>query len=369
MAVEIKNAISPDYEPAVETVVETPVVETTPQVTETPVVTPSTEVKTETAPTTEVKQDAPVVVPFESKWKEIFGDATPEVVKQKYGQFDGLNSQFTELQNKPTYKTDAGKQVDEWMAKGIPLQTIAKLSTIKPEGLSEEQAIKLKEEIQNPVLKPEHIEAIFNSKYATSEDELDDNVKILKQASLLKDGSEAKVFLADYIGKQFNPPTPENKQAEVEKQTQELAQSWVKYDSSISQALKEISLQGKYNRFGEKGEQEQVLNYKYAPAENDLKVVTETALTAAIKAGMQPTEENIKTIANYANEVVWAKHGKQIMQGAISQLAGEYNAYFKSIINNPQLAGTTTITPEGAADYGSRVLAAEKSRMTFQPNS
>lgn len=368
MAVKIEGGLSPDYEPAVETVAETPVTEpvVNPVVTEPTVTTPV--VATEPV-TTEPKTDVPVVTPFESKWKELFGDATPEAVKQKYGQFDGLNSQFTELQSKPTYKTDAGKQIDEWLSKGISLSTIEKLSTVKPEGLSDEQAIKLKEEIQNSVLKPEHINAIYNNKYGVSEDELDDNVKILKQASLLKDGNEAKTFLADYIGKQFNPPTPENKQAEVEKQTKELAQSWVKYDSSINQALKEISLQGKYNRFGEKGEQEQILNYKYAPAENDLKVVTETALTAAIKAGMQPTEENIRTIADYANEVVWAKHGKQIMQGAISQLAGEYNAYFKSIINNPQLAGTTTITPEGANDYGSRVLAAEKSRMTFQPNS
>lgn len=296
--------------------------------------------------------DTPAVIPFETKWKETFGDATPETVKEKFSQFDTIHTEYEQLKTRPTYRTDAGKQIDEWLDKGVKLETIAKFSSVKPEELTDDQAIKLRAEIENPKWEAKHIEADFRSKYTHTADELvadeiNQTHADLKEGAKLRDAAAAKAFLADYLNKQLNPSgeleAVKQKQAEAKSA---LSQGWVNNSSVLQSSVKEVKDELVFKVPTEKGEEEVKLPYSYAVPENDLKQLTDFAIQTAVNQGIQPTQEGAKQVTEYLQGLIWAKFGKNIVQAALTDAMSKQQAAFARIINNPvPTGGGGTVTP------------------------
>lgn len=314
---------------------------------------------TETAPETTVNTTTETVVEsqpatqaseFESKWKEVFGDADVNTVKEKFSQFDNVYKEYSELKSKPPvapYKTPGIEKIDEWMSKGVKLETITRFSELTPEKLSEDEAIKLAEEIRNPQWQKRHIEADFNSKYNYTPDDLlsEEENQIrqdLVEARKLKAAAEAKEFLQDYLGKQFNPSgVLEAEQQTKKAESEKLNSFWTSQASVLSNTKISDELKIKVN--GSKGEEEIKLPFSYSVPENDLKEITDFAIQTAIAAGVQPTEEGMRQVQGYINELVWAKQGKSIVNAAVQSALSEQNKAFMKMIHNPTVAGTTQV--------------------------
>lgn len=312
---------------------ETPVVET--QVEATPVETTNTET-TETAQATQP-------IPFEQKWKEEFGDVEITKVKERYSQFDTVAQELEKYKTTPSYKTDAGKQIDEWLSKGIELNTIVKFKDIKAESLTPEQAIKLKMEIENPKLEAKHINALYESQYTHVVDDLKDDAynnqnAILKEAALMKDAESAKSFLGDYLNKQFNPSgvLDSAKQREAMEQ---LGTSWTSNSNVLLDVAKEVKDEISFKVVGKGGEEEVKLNYSYALPSGDLETLTKSAIAAAVQSGIQPTKEGLAQVQNYLQGLVWANHGKKILQSAVNDALSKQAESFQKMIHNPAIQG------------------------------
>lgn len=310
-------------EPAVESVVTAPVAESAP---------------------------APIASEFDSKWREVFGDADVNTVKEKFSQFDNVYKEYADLKSNPPiapYKTPGIDQIDEWMSKGVKLETITRFSQLTPEKLNEDEAIKLAEEIKNPQWQKRHIDADFNSKYNYTPDDLlseeeNQTRQDLVEARKLKASAEAKDFLQDYLGKQFNPSgvlDAEKKTRDAE--NEKLTSFWTSQASVLSNTKVSDELKFKVN--GAKGEEEVKLQFNYAVPENDLKEITDFAIQNAIAAGVQPTEDGIKQVRGYINELVWAKQGRSIVNAAVQNALSEQNKAFMKMIHNPTVAGTTQV--------------------------
>jgi hypothetical protein len=283
---------------------------------------------------------------FDSKWKEVFGDVDVNTVKEKFSQFDNVYKEYSELKSKPPvspYKTPGIEKIDEWMSKGVKLETITRFSQLTPESLTEDEAIKLAEEIKNPQWQKRHVEADFNSKYNYTPDDLlsEEENQIrqdLVEAKKLKAAAEAKEFLQDYLGKQFNPSgVLEAEQQTKKAESEKLSSFWTSQASVLSNT--KISDELKIKVSGAKGEEEIKLPFSYSVPENDLKDITAFAIETAIAAGVQPTEEGMRQVQGYINELVWAKQGKSIVNAAVQSALSEQNKAFMKMIHNPTVAG------------------------------
>lgn len=334
MAEQIKfegSALADEYKE--ETAVETPIEQ--PTVVETPVV---------NAPVVETPSEQPTVTPFEERWKQEFGEVDVNTVKERFSQFDTVHKELEEIKTKPVYKTEAGKNIDEWLAKGVSLKTITKFGDVKAEELTPEQAIKLKLEIENPQWEQKHINAYYDSKYVHVADELKDDSfnevnATLAEAALMKDGQEAKSHLAEYLSKQLNPSgvLDNSKKDEAVKQ---LSSTWYNNSNVLLSSAKEIKDKLSFKVAGEKGEEQVELPYSYVVPENDLQTLTQSAIDAAIQSGIQPTQEGLRQVQSYLNGLIWANHGTKILQVAVNDVLSKQTEAFQRIIHNPVVAGT-----------------------------
>jgi hypothetical protein len=327
----------------------TPIVEntdTTPANTDAPPASVDTPpVQTDTPPAT--TDTPPTVDPFEAKWKETFGEVPLETVKEKFTQFDTIKEEYEKSKTIPTYKTEGGKQIDEWLAKGVKLETIARFSNVKPEELQGEQAIKLKMEIENPTWTREIIDAYYNSTYTHQPDELkSDEANALeanlKKGALLSAEAQSKTFLSDYLGKQFNPSGElEAVQKQREESAAKASQFWTGQTSAISNAVKTVRDELKFKVMGEKGEEEVKLPFSYTVPDAELKQLVDYALQGAVNGGIELTEKGVAQVNDYVQGLVWAKHGKNIVHTAVQDALSKQNEAFRKTIHNPTVAQTS----------------------------
>lgn len=318
-------------------------------------------VETQVAPVVEAPvvdvQPAPVVSTFNDEWKKEFGDLDVTTVKQKLSQFDTVVPEYEKLKTAPPvspYKTDGGKQIDEWLSKGVKLDTIARFSSVKPEELKGEQAIKLKMEIENPQWSKEIIDAYYHSTYSYQPDELKSDEanaleSNLKMGAMLKAEADAKGYLQDYLGKQFNPSGElDSTKLQREEATKQASNFWASQSGVISNAVKQVKDELRIKVIGEKGEEELKLPFSYTVPENDLKQLTDFALQSAVSGGVELTEKGVAQVNDYVQGLVWAKHGKQIVYAAVQDALTAQNNAFRKTIHNPTVAGTSATNTAGA---------------------
>lgn len=294
----------------------------------------------------------PVVIPFEDKWKSEFGDVDIATVKERYSQFDTVYKENETLKSAtqvPTYKTEGGKQIDEWLAKGVKLETIARFGNIKDATeLAGEQAIKLKMEIENPTWDASIIDAYYKQQYKHEADELkSDEInameETLKRGAVLKAEAEAKGFLKDYLGKQFNPSVELDTTAQAKQEAiAKASQFWTGQANVISNATKQVTTELRFKVMGEKGQEEVTLPVNYVVPEAELKQLTDFALQSAVNGGVELTEKGVASVNDYVQGLVWAKYGKNIVNAAVQDALSRQEQAFRKTIHNPTVAGVTT---------------------------
>ena len=241
--------------------VDAPVVETAADTTPPP---PSTETPNTEPP----KTDAPVVeqpTAFADIWKKEFGDTDVTAVKDIVTKYNAIAPEYETLKSQPPvapYKTDGGKQIDEWLSNGVKLETIAKFHNVKADALNAEQAIKLRMEIENPTWDADIIDAYYQTTYKHVADELkSDEVNALeeklKTGALLKAEQEAKSFLSGYLDKQFNQSVVAD--AAVQERAanlQKATEFWTAQSSNIANTVKQVNQELTVKVMSEKGEEE-----------------------------------------------------------------------------------------------------------------
>ncbi len=293
---------------------------------------------------------------FAAQFKAEFGDTDLKTLKEKYAQYEAANTEFSTikqeyetLKTKPPvapYKTNGVEKIDEWLSKGIPLKTIARFGDMDIKTLTEDDAIKLMSEIKNPAWQSKHIEADFNSKYIHEADELKSEeanqiAQDLKEAAKLRDAAEAKAFLADYLGKQFNPSgVLEEQKAQEQAARQQLSTFWTGQGNVLTSNTKQVNNELVFKVQGEKGEEEIKLPVSFVVPENDLNQLRDMALSAAINSNIEPTETGMKQVQAYLQDLVWAKHGKSIVNAAVQDALTAQNKAFQKLIHNPTIAAT-----------------------------
>lgn len=286
---------------------------------------------------------------FDDIWKKEFGDADVNSVKDAYGKYKTILPEYETLKAQPPvspYKTEGGKQIDEWLAKGVKLETIARFNNVKPETLNTEEAIKLKMEIENPAWSRDIIDAYYQTTYKHVADDLkSEEINALeakiKEGAVLKAEAEAKAFLTDYLGKQFNPSEVMDATA---KQREEAAtkagQFWTGQSAVLSNAVKGLNQEFKLKVMGEKGEQEVKLPFSFSVPEAEQKQLLDYALNSAVQSGVELTENGIKQVTDFVRGTLWAKYGESIARSAVEQALSEQHKHFSKIIHNPTTART-----------------------------
>lgn len=315
---------------------------------------------TETTTTTEVVAPVTTTAPsqFEDVWKKEFGDTDVNSVKEILTKYNTIAPEYETLKSAPpvpTYKTEGGKQIDEWLAKGVKLETIARFSNVKPEEVNGEQAIKLKMEIENPSWTPDIINAYYQTTYnhtpndllSEEENALQEN---LKKGAMLKAESESKAYLTEYLGKQFNPSEVVDATAKQrEEALVQASQFWGAQAPVLSNAVKQISQELSFKVMGEKGEEEVKLPVNFIVPENDLKQLTDFALQSATRSGVELTEKGLQEVKAYTQQLIWAKFGESIVRSAVQDALSKQQESFAKAIHNPTVA-TTSSANKGVTD-------------------
>lgn len=320
---------------AVETTVETPIVAENGAVNN-PTETTATPT-TITEPTTTTVTEQPK---FEDLLQKEFG-ADVNTVKERFTKYDELEKQLKELSSKPTYKTDYGKQIDEWLANGVSIENIARFGKMDLKTMDADAKIRTMLELQNPHLTPQHIDAIFESKYHG--DDLDtDNAKLLKEAEKLQAAVQAETFLSDYIGKQFSAPSDEPDPKVLLQQAQ-IKEFWTTQTPTLAKSLEKISFNAEIPVIGQKGQESIKVDIALDIPKETLSAITERATLSAIAAGLPNTEESAKEVQAYIKSLVWAEHGETLLQNYAAKREEAIWAHVQKTFDNPTAFGQRTI--------------------------
>ncbi len=318
--------------------VETPVVET--PVVETPVTTPVVE---------QPKVETPV---FDQTTflKETFGTENLDEVKTSWSGLAQLkeqnalltkeNTDFKPIVEAYNKSGDVGKLFVDSIAKGIAPEVLAGIYKLKPEDLTPEQAWKINEQLNKPFLTQEQIDAKFYTRFNVDESELDDNVRHSKAAELAEEAQAARSGIKDYIGKTLNPiqSDPAVEQAKAKALTEQLQQSWTPILPTLANGLKEVSKQIPIQTFGAKAGETVNVDFKYNVPADVQKAIMEEAYAAAVQNGVKPDENGLKSVAAYADKLLWSTHGPQIAKAFADDAVTHMTAQFEKIMNNPELA-------------------------------
>lgn len=328
----------------------TPIVDDTPPAVETTAeATPTTEPTVTEPATTQPATEQPTA--FADIWKKEFGDADVTVVKDIVTKYNTIAPEYETLKAQPPvspYKTDGGKQIDEWLSKGVKLETIARFHNVKAESLNAEQAIKLKMEIENPSWDASIIDAYYQSTYNHVADELkspEQNAleENLKKGALLKAEAEAKASLSEYLDKQFNPSAVADATAqEREANLQKASQFWTSQSAAIANSVKQVNQELTVKVMSEKGEEDIKLPVSFVVPEAEQKQLLNYAIQSAVNSGIELNENGIAQVNEFVKNTVWAKYGESIARSAVEQALSEQHKHFSKIINNPTVARTTS---------------------------
>lgn len=308
---------------------------------------PSADVETPSQTPTEEPQQQTTVNPAELIQKEL--GYAPEVIKERLSTYESiaqererLARELEEVKAKPSYLTEAGRKVDEYLSKGVNLATIQKFDGLNVEALSPEQRVKLQLEVQNPAWKPEHIDAYYNSKYATDPDNLDPSANMLKEAQLLQDDAAAKGFLSQYVVDKLNPAPVADANAAMQQKAKELAGQWQGQMPVLTNAMTELKQEVTSKAWGAKGEEDKASAFTLPLSEQNRTEIWNAAVNAAISNGVTPTAEGIQHVKELANKIAWSTYGPQMVEAALKRQSEELIASFKQSINNPVAVGNAT---------------------------
>lgn len=313
---------------------------------------------TEQQPTTNTEATTEAAQPdFASLVQKEYG-FTPDQLKERIIGYDNLvqekeriNSEFEQYKAKPTYLTESGKKIDEYLSRGVQLSTIAKFDGLDVDALSPEGRIKLKMEIEHPEWKPEHIDAYYNSLYATDPDSINPADNTLKEAKLLEDDRKSADFLKSYIGEKLNPATPAATPAtDAENKIQALKGEWQGKMSTLTGKMQELSHNVSAKTWTAKGEEAAQSTFNLPIPENDRSAIWSMAVNTAIGQGITPTAEGIQQVEGLANQIAWSLYGPQLLDAAVNAKAAEMIAAFKQTIHAPAAVGSQGDANQGTAE-------------------
>jgi len=328
-----KSNIDPNFDmsafqpPAVETVNTEVHTEVTPPVNE-PVVQP---------PVTEPVATPPVTFNVDEFVKEL-GVTSVDELKTKWTDLNTkVLPEYEQLKSRPEI-SDMAKYVDDLAKKGVDLKTIAQYHDIKPEAMDADAAIKLATKLQNKGWEDRHVEADFANRFGVDDTLMTETEITLREAAKIKAASEARQFLGDFIGKTFNPQNQVDNVAQEEAQ-RKAADFWNTQTSAIAGKARELEIPGlTFKTFGEKGEVELPLDFKYALSDNDLKAIQSEVAATAIAAGIDATPEGIAQMNEFFQNQVWAKKGPAIAKALLDVQATKFTEMMKQMMHNPTLA-------------------------------
>jgi hypothetical protein len=345
----VQSMIGGDKAPIVNTVVEAANTETF-----------NTETTQTTAPvveTTQVEQPK-----FEDLLQKEFG-ADVNTVKERFTKFSDLEKQVAELSEKASktiYKTEYGKQVDEWLANGVPIDTIARFGKMDLKQMDADAKIRTMLQIKYPHSSPEHIEARFERDYLA--DELaTDREKLLKEDDKLQAAVEAEAFLADYIGKQFATPSNEPDPKEVQKQT-EIKNYWTNQTPLLSKNFEKISMNVDVPVIGQKGQEQLKVDIALEVPADTLSAITSRAMNSAIAAGLPNTEESVKEVQSYIKGLVWAEYGEKLMENYAAKREAAIWAHVQKTLDNPSILGQRATVDTTGSVMANYLRQAEQAR-------
>lgn len=282
--------------------------------------------------------------------KNNFGVESLNDIKAKWGNLPTLEAQNKQLSDeigkyKPAYEDlekagEVGKLFVSSIAKGIAPETLAQIYKLKPEELSAEDAWKINERINKPYLTAAEIDAKFESKFLVGEDELDERVKVLKQVELKEESQAARSGIKDYIGKTLNPiaSNPAVEQAAAKAKTEQLQTAWQPALPAVANSLKTVTRQLPIQTFGAKAGELTNVDVKYNVPEAQQKAIMDQAYTTAVLKGVVPDAAGLKAIQDYAQRMLWADHGEDIVKGFATDLVSAMTEQFAKVMNNPNLA-------------------------------
>lgn len=281
----------------------------------------------------------------------------PEELKTRVSQYETLaqekerlNQELEALKNKPSYLTETGKRVDEYLSKNVPLTTILKFDGLNVDALTPEQRVKLQLEVQNPAWKPEHIEAYYNSKYATDPDAIDPSQNLLKEAQLLADDKAAQEHLKQYVMEKLNPAPMADPNVAAQQKVQALQSQWQGQMPALTNAMPELKYEVTAKAWGSKGEEDKASAFALPLSEQDRSVIWNAAVNSAISSGLAPTAESIAHVKELANKIAWSTHGPAMLENALKNQAQSLIRSFKQTINNPAAVGDATNRQTGPVE-------------------
>jgi len=323
---------------------------------------------TETAPVT--TETAPVTTEAttafdQTAWlKNEFGVEDVNAVKERYTGYETLQKEYEQLKATPPtvqpYKNELSKFIDN-LPQGVDPKFAVQYFDVKPETLSDEMAWKLNEKFQKPYLTDEEINAKFENKFQFEDESLaTDSEKVLKSASLKEEAFGAKTALNDFIGKTLNPVAPEVAQKEQEAKTQKLTQEWGTKIPLVANNLKELNKQFPLKMFG--SDEAKMTDFKYQLPEAEQKAILDEAYKVAVQYGVEPTEQGLKTVNDFATNLLWQRNGEKIAQAMVGDAVSKLTENFKQIIHNPNLSSTQVQNTQDQrfSDAEKSVLAAMK---------
>ncbi len=318
-------------------------------------VTPPPPAADTTPPAADVAPPAPGAFNESEYLTANFGVGNLDEVKTRWtglGQLEEQNKRLSEETNKykPAFEAlekagEVGQLFVNSIAKGIAPETLAQIYKLKPEELSAEDAWKINEKLNKPYLTDAQINAKFQNKFFVDENELDENVKLLKQAELAEESQNARSGIKEYMGKTLSPQAaqvadPAVEEAKVKAVQEQLRTVWQPALPALANSLKIVSKQIPIQTFGAKPGEVTNVEVKYNVPEADQKAIMDQAMQTAVLNGVTPNEAGLKSIQDYAQRLMWASYGPQIAKAHGDDIVTAMTAQFEAVMNNPQLAAS-----------------------------
>lgn len=262
------------------------------------------------APNVDVANQAADVVSTEQQTQ-----ATPlepdfnALVQTRFGLTEQQLSE--RLSAKPEYSAPFIATLDELVkngAKSDDIQSFLSIATIDTKAAPAEQVIKAKMRLENPSLGQQHIDALYNQKFAIGED---DPNRLTKEANLIIEGEQAKAYLAEKQ-KQFALPTDTGKLQE-DMQRQASSAAWQPFvDNVVDSVVSKLEIKLK-------GQQGDSFELDFIPnlTPQEVKEIKDLTMQLAVNQRLTPTKATIEELAGQARSLVEMKRKDEVLLAAV----------------------------------------------------
>lgn len=347
--VQVETPIAPtiESEKPIEFVVSDPVVENLqPSTTEQPATTDNADIDFDKRFNERIAQD--------------LGIADLETLKSKLAQIAELEAKA----NSNVYKSEQGRIFDEYVSKGVPIDTIANIAFKDLKGADDLQVLDYQMQLKYPTSTAEQREAYLVETYKQSEEFLD-REKLSGSFKMKQDAEIARQEFESLRATALQSPV-EKQNAEFEAREAQRVSAWE--TKLTKQAVAE------FNSLDRKVK----LNFSFDGKPNEQEAIIKVPISAKDKAEMESfLNENVKHWSNAtadANGIAFAKEVLQnkyivsnldkIIQSAVNNATSYVVEKQKAYLHNyqpprnnqsmPQASGTTT--DQSVIDYAMDAL-------------